>query len=248
MRIEPSILRKLNERRVLNAIRLGRALSRTEIQKEVHLTLPTVSRIVDGLIEQGWVREVGPGDTTLGRPPVLVDINPSYAVAVGIELGRNHARLVYVNPLAEILHHETIDIASMGGVEKLADYVEDSLRRQAGIIRNLVGIGMAAPVRQKPYHIRNPFHGFGDDPALQWDDQAVVESLEQRLNLPIWMENDANAAALGEMWFGRGRDVSQILFVLSDVGVGAGIGINGSIYQGACKRAGEFSEMIVDVR
>lgn len=246
MRVEPSILRKLNERRVLNAIRLGRGVSRTDIQRDVHLTLPTVSRIVDNLIEQGWVRELGPGDVAVGRPPVLLDVDPSYAVAVGIDLGRNHARIVYTNPVAEILHHEVLRIESVGSIEKLADAISLSLTANERIVRNLVGVGVALPMRQKAYHVRNPFHGVGGDPLLQWDDTGLKYMLERKLQLPVWVENDANAAALGEIWFGHGKEVNQIVFVLSDVGVGAGIGVNGSIYQGAQQRAGEFSEMIVD--
>lgn len=248
MRLEPAILRKLNERRVLNALRLGRAQSRTEIQKAVHLTLPTVSRIVDSLIAQGWVHEVGPADSALGRPPVLVDIDPSYAVAIGVDLGRKFARVVYTNPLAEILSTTSVPIDEVANPAKLASYLESSVRQHHAILRNLTGVGIATPAGNPIHHIRNPFHGIADDPALHWDSASLIEVVEGRLKLPTWVENDANAAALGEIWFGRGQSVSQIVFVLMDVGVGAGIGINGQVYEGARGRAGEFSDTIVDFR
>lgn len=247
MRVQPAILRKLNERRVLNAIRLRGTASRTDIQKDVHLTLPTISRIVDSLVEQGWVRELGIGDTSMGRPPILVEVDPTCAVAVGIELGRTAARLVYVNLLAEALHEESVDIASIRQPSDVTEFIRTSLVQTEALAKNLIGVGVAAPKTDHARGHKKPFHGQTEEPLFPWRDAGLAQYLESVLGLPAWVENDANAAALGEIWFGKGRDVRQLVFVLSDVGVGAGIGINGSIYGGAHDLAGEFTDSIVDI-
>ena len=246
MRLQPAILRKLNERRVLNTIRIRKMLSRTDIQRELNLTLPTISRIVDGLIEQSWVREVGIGDTLMGRPPMLVEINPEPTVAIGVELGRLFIRIVYVNLLAEILYEEQIPAHSLQGVEELTNYIVQSISKHNLKLKDIIGIGMAAPGSKNP-HPGHPQRILDNEPDHHWQKDALAEKIQEQLGLPAWMENDANAAVLGEMWFGVGNSASHLVFVYADEGLGAGIAVNGSIYRGENNVAGEFAHLIVDI-
>lgn len=248
MRVRPSILRKLNERRVLNAFRMGKTVSRTDIQRSLKLTMPTVSKIVDELIERGWVTEVGVAESTLGRPAKMLEINLRPTVAIGVHLGLSYVRIACVNLLGEVLHECQTPADEVRVTEHLLAYIEQTIARFDVSMDGVMGIGMAAPGSRNPHpalpqrareidkHSNHHWHGLGLDSAVS-----------ARFGVPVWMDNDANAAALGEMWFGAGRNANHLIFVFSDEGLGAGIGINGSIYRGENNVAGEFSHMIVDV-
>lgn len=248
MQVQPSILRKLNERRVLNAFRTGKTVSRTDIQRSLKLTMPTVSKILDELVERGWVTEVGVGESRLGRPPRILEINPRPTVAIGIHLGLLYVRIVCVNLLGEVLHECEMPADEVRDTEQLLAYIEQALTRFNVPMDGLMGIGLAAPGSRNPHPaLPQRAREIDQHPNHHWHHLGLESAAVARFGVPVWMDNDANAAALGEMWFGAGRNANHLIFVFSDEGLGAGIGINGSIYRGENNVAGEFSHMIVDV-
>ncbi len=250
MKVQPSILRKLNERRVLNSIRVGKAISRAEIQRKLNLTMPTVSRIVDELIANGWVREVGIGEFTLGRPPMMLEINPNVPVALGVDVGREYVRTVCVNLLAEVIAERQVSVQEIQSGTELLNYLKNVMRELAVDESSLVGIGLAAPSPGNLHlNISPPMKLGGIEVGMvtQSNKSILEERISRQLGIPAFMENDANAAVLGEMWFGLGQHAGHLVFVLADEGVGAGIAVNGSIYTGGNGAAGEFSHTIIDV-
>lgn len=248
MKVQPSILRKLNERRVLNAIRIGKTVSRTDVNRSLNLTMPTVGKIVDNLMAQDFVREVGTADIAMGRPPMLLEINPQSIVAVGIDLGRTEIRTVCVNLLADVIHERTASLGDIHTSVQLMDHVEQTLN-DLGIDRStLLGIGFAAPGSRNP-HPEKPQRIREQDLERHhhWHRASLEADITRRFGLPCWFENDTNAAVLGEMWFGRRQDDRYMVFVLADEGLGAGIAVDGQIYRGEYNVAGEFAHMIVDL-
>ncbi|MCY0875737.1 MAG: ROK family transcriptional regulator [Firmicutes bacterium] len=248
MRVEASILRKLNERRVLNAIRVGKTVSRADIQRKLSITMPTVSKIVDELITQGWVMEVGTGDFTLGRPPVMLEINPSSAVAIGIDIGRFCIRVVSVNLLAQVIAQKETSVEDIGTVDELLSRVDLMLVSMGVDPSGVLGIGIASPGSRNPHPDSPQRPGTLDEHiAHRWHRAALDEYFTRRYGVPSWMENDANAAVLGEIWFGSAQSCNHLVFVFADEGLGAGIAVNGSIYTGESNVAGEFAHMIVNL-
>lgn len=243
MKTPSTFLRKLNERRLLNAVRLGERVSRADLERQLSLAAPTISRIVDRLLEDGWLRELGFGDTSSGRKPMLIDINPRGIGVLGVELGRGTTRVVYTNLLAEVQAQEERD-GLIKGPDALSDYLVAFMQRHGLTGEKLVGVGIAAPgasVPNKDMIIPTPEVG------MDWFEVPIVDIVSERLNVPAFLANDANAAALGETWFGSARDARHAAFILFDVGVGAGLAVNGSIYEGVGQKAGEFSHAIVNV-
>ncbi|GGJ00572.1 sugar kinase [Alicyclobacillus cellulosilyticus] len=233
MKVLPTVLRKVNERRVLNVIRMRGRVSRPEIGMETGLTQPTVIRIVDALLEQGWLREVGYAESSMGRPPKLVEVNPHTPVAVGVELGRLRVRVAFVNLLGEIRQYHEVDADEIDGVRALVEHVARWIEAYGYRMEDVIGVGLAAPSFPNSDEFRD------------WHQEPVVDAIESELGMTAWLENDANAAVLGEMWFGLGQEARHLVFVLSEIGVGAGIAVNGSIYKGDHDAAGEFSRTIV---
>ena len=245
MKADPGTLRKINERRIMNAIRVHGMLSRSDVQRELNLALPTVSRIVDALIERDWVVERGVVETSMGRPPVMVQVNPQGAYAIGVDLGRLVSRIACVNLIGQVVYEEHFPTYQVDTAVSLVDRLETVVRTQCRG-KHVVGVGIAAPGSHNPH----PSISRGDideRPDHHWHHEPLSEMIESRLHLRTWVENDANAAVLGEMWFGVGQAVKHLLFVLADVGIGAGIAVNGSIYHGENNGAGEFAHTVVDI-
>lgn len=244
LKVQPAILRKLNECRVLNSIRVNRTMSRADLQRDLNMAMPTVSRIVDSLIEQYWVREIGFGETVMGRPPVMLELNPKSPIAFGIELGREEIRFVMTNLLGDILHKEILELQAFKSPQSLVDYLVNFIAGKGIKISEVIGVGVAAPGAIDPHPELPSRSEYDMLPA--WQSERIDELIVQQLGVPAWIENDANAAVLGELWFGAGSSMRHLVFVYSDEGLGAGIAVNGSLFKGENNCAGEFGHTIVD--
>lgn len=196
------------------------------------------------MLNEGWILELYPGESqTVGRKPMMLGLNPDGAGALGIELGRGLTRFVYTNLLASVRAIETIPRVSTGP-EDLTSMVEDFLDKHGLRGRRIIGVGVAAPGACLPNQkmtVPSPDLGQG------WALPHPQRELQRRLGLPVYIANDANAAALAETWFGVASHAQHVAFILADVGLGAGLAIGGSIYEGSLNKAGEFSHMIVDL-
>ena len=239
-----SLLRQLNERRILNTVRQHVRISRTNLGKEINLATATVMRIVEGLLQKGWLLEVGPDDSTGGRPAMLLQIRAAAAYSIGIELGRVYARFLCVNLLCEIVYEEEVETASLYGVDHLIGYLTGFIYRSGIEQSDVIGVGVAAP---GPLDPKKGLLLATEDVGIQWHGVQLTELIARQLGIPAYLSNDADAASLGETWFGLGEKYNHVLFILADAGVGAGLSIHRSIYQGAKNQAGEFSHTIVDL-
>lgn len=243
-RIHASLLRQLNERRILNTVRLLQPISRASLGREIRLATPTVMRIVDSLLEQELLKEVGSDESTGGRPATLLQLENRGFGAVGIELGRVYTRVVCVNLLCEIVHQEEVETELFANATYLVEFVTGFIARAGLALHNVMGIGIAAPGPLDP--VKGQLNAAEDVPE-QWHGVSLVNHFEEQLNIPTYLANDADVAALGETWFGLGNNHQHLLFVLADTGIGAGVAINRSIYCGASNQAGEFSHTMVDI-
>lgn len=214
-------------------------ISRAEISQETALQRSTVSLIVDELKHKGLVDEIE-GQSTGGRPPILLRLRTSVPIAVGVDVG------------TELTVVATSDLA--GRVLERAEFRTDPDRRQtlAEIVRcaqhfisqhsEIEGIGMSLPGLVDPETGRAHFI-----PAFKWRDWDIVGEMEEAIGLPVTVDNDANAAALAELWFGRPeiREVRDFILVLMHGGLGTGIVFDGQVYHGEIGAAGEFGHMTI---
>ena len=225
---------------ILEIIRKNGPISRTDISKITELNIVTVSNYVNHYIRKGLVVEGELDESTGGRKPVLVELNSKagYIVGVGLNMLSIVAVLVdlEINVLAE-LKQERPPENSEGVIQRMVDMAAELLGKADIEHDKIVGVGVGVPgiIDERGRTIRWPQSLGEKDISVCL---SIKDTFEKRLDIPTFVENDANAAVLGEKWLGLDRDVRHMLYMFS--GVGCGILINGEIYRGATGAAGEL--------
>ena len=238
-------LRELNRGRVINALRERGRASRAEIARATGLSRSTVSSIVSDLIESGLLTEerdalgVAYGEAG-GRPPVLLSLDPSAGLAVGIDFGHTHLRVAVSDlsheVLAETRRELDVDHSADQGLDAAVELV-DQVLNEAKVDRNgVLGVGMGLPGP-----INSSTRTVGSSSILPgWVGVDAAAEMERRLRLPVHVENDANLGALAEYVWGSGRGHSDVIYIKLSSGVGAGLLLGGRLHEGAGGTAGEI--------
>lgn len=237
----PKLVREFNELNILRLIKNHGPLSRAELAKRYRISKATVSEIICFLLKQGFISEVGMGDSTSlgGRKPILLEFNPKAGYAIGIEIKRDHTRVALSDLNARIYGAEEIKFArgaSLQSVLASIFKIIDNYHEKRWVKKSRpVGIGVAIPglIDYK----RGCIHE--SDTLKGWLDYPIRDAFEKRYGIQTVIENDVKAISLGEFRFGNGQQVDDIIYLWIGDGIGAGIIINGELYRGVSASAGE---------
>jgi glucokinase-like ROK family protein len=222
------------------------SISRASIVRSTYLSATSVSSIVSELISSGFVKEVGEGESSGGRRPILLKFDPDIRFAIGVDLGSSHITAVITNLSGEVkdIRWEKFGSAEdpQGGIQLLAQMVIDLMDASGRSTDDFLGIGITVPA---------PLEGENQDrlsPVIlpAWKDISLTEELTSRFNLPLYFDNDANGGAIAEKWWGSGRGVSNFVYIKLGVGIGAGLIINNDVYRGSGGTAGEIGHTAID--
>ncbi|EJT06315.1 ROK family transcriptional regulator [Rhizobium sp. CCGE 510] len=236
-----------NRRVVIEAVRTHGPLSRAAIARMTALTAQTVSNIVEELEKSHLLVPAEAQKLARGQPIIPYSINPPGAYSIGLELGRQRASGVLTDLSGAVCarierHVEYPDPQT--AMPALQSIVEE-LQQAFVFDRNrLLGVGIALPGR----------YADGGTTSLSplnlpgWQDFPVGPALEQRVKVPVLVENDATAAAIGERLHGVARGLSSFvyLFLAGGGGIGAGMLLDGHLYKGSRNNAGEIGHIIVE--
>jgi N-acetylglucosamine repressor len=232
-------IRDINRQIVLNYVRERGPISRAEIAHETALQRSTVSLIVEELRVDGLIEEVS-GESTGGRPPILLSLRTADAVAIGVDVGTNKTIVATSDLAGRVLQEESFETHpdSEETTRQIIERASKLIRRNNGTIE---GIGVSLP---------GLVDSEGSDmfvPTFNWRNLPLATDLNSATGLPVTMDNDANAAALAELWFGLPeiREVRDFILVLVEGGVGTGIVFDGQVYRGENGAAGEFGHMTI---
>jgi glucokinase-like ROK family protein len=243
---DSSFVREANKALVRNLLRDVGLLARAEIARRTQLSRSTVSSIVSELIETGYVREVGEGQSSGGRRPMLLEFNYNARYIIGADIGSNHMLAVLTNLEGRALRRAELALdvgASLpGALDALAALVE-RLLRQSGIATEQVlgiGIGIPAPLAYRDERIASQSILTG------WQGVNLGQAFAQRLGRPSFLDNDANLGALGEQAWGVGRGCANMAYIKLGTGVGGGLILNGELYRGQFGSAGEIGHITID--
>jgi predicted NBD/HSP70 family sugar kinase/biotin operon repressor len=226
---------------VLNYVREREPISRAEIARETDLQRSTISAIVEALKTEGLVEEIGEGQSTGGRRPTMLRLRTKEAIAIGVAITPTRT-MVATSDLAGRVVEEKEFLTDADPEETLPQVialVRDFSRRNNGSIE-AVGVslpGLVDPSTGNAVYV----------PYFKWRDIPISELISTAVGLPVVIDNDANAVALAELWFGRPEvsDARDFILVLVAEGVGTGIIFDGQVYRGQRGAAGEFGHMVI---
>ena len=221
---------------MFNLLRAEGVISRAALSQRCGLTRPAVSAIVEELVRDGFVLEAGRGDSTGGKPPILLRIAPGGRCAIGIDLGDDYLiRGVVCDCACNVLSSAKLEYADdFENILEVTSQLVTLLAAEAPA-STLAGVGVA--VSGVVDSLNNEVTGAA---TLDIRGRGFAAKLEKRCGLPVTLERRPNAAALAEALFGAGKNYSSIVYLTSGRGVGAGIYLDGGIYRGHHGTAGEI--------
>jgi len=226
----------MNRSIILNEIKTYGPIARAEVARRIGLSPSTVTGITAELINKDLVFEKDMGDSSGGRRPILLAINPSGGYVIGIKLTETQAIGALTDLEATVIVKRTDNLHEHNPemvVEQLS-FLVSKLLQMAGLPKKKllgVGVGLAGIVDSEQGTLRqSPFFG--------WRDLPLGEMLQKRVRVPVYVDNDVNTLTLAEMWFGGGQGIDSFLIVTVGRGIGLGIVVNGQFYRGVKGGAG----------
>ena len=241
----PSLIRHINQARVLRLLKDRGNLSRAELARFLKLTRSTLTFVTGELVERGLVTEAGQSSVAqpTGRPGTPLKLNPDGAFFLGAELAAEHIHSVLINLEGSIIYRETTELESRrpeSVSEELVRMVERIWSGQLRGSERLRGLGVSVSALVDSQGVIRIAPTFG------WNHFDMKSTLKSRLDLPVFVENDANGAALAELSFGRRVGQTDLCVLRLDVGVGAGMIIDRKIFRGSDGLAGEIGHLTLN--
>lgn len=233
-----------NESQIIHTIRRRGPISRVDIAKATGITAPTVTNITGKLIQTGVIQEHMIGEYSGGRRPVLLKLNPEIADMIILNVRSKELLGYFVSADCQIKGELSLDIRKLGKDEVLSLMLDAIAKLRAyenGRLASGIGIIVRGPVKS-----REGISLFS--PAVGWRNVPLKYILEERFRLPVFVENDMRAMALGVYHFGPYQGVKSLIFLGVGGGIGSGIILNGELYRGINDSAGEIGHTILDSR
>ncbi|MET7527291.1 ROK family transcriptional regulator [Streptomyces sp. NPDC004044] len=237
-------LHRANLERVVRAVRMAGSLTQAEIARSTGLSAATVSNIVRELKDGGTV-EVTPTSAG-GRRARSVSLSGDAGIVIGVDFGHTHLRVAVGNLAHQVLAEESepldVDASSAQGFGRAEQLVKRLIETTGISPGKVIGVGLGVP---GPIDVESGT--LGSTSILPgWTGINPSEELAARLGVPVYVDNDANLGALGELVWGSGRGVKDLAYIKVASGVGAGLVIDGHIYRGPGGTAGEIGHITLD--
>jgi glucokinase-like ROK family protein len=245
--ILPLNVKNINKHTVLDLIRFSPGgISRVELARRMGVTRAAVTAIVNDLLATRIIREAGGINVHSGRPPVVLEIDPTYGYVVGIDFGASHLSIIIGDFGAHILEEAEIAIDVQEGPHICIDRADCLLRELLakagkelkGILA--IGVGVPGPIVADAGMVLAP-------PIMPgWDRFPIRDTLEKMWGCPVSLNNDSELGALGEWAAGAGRGEQNLAYIKIGTGIGAGLLLGGQIYQGITGSAGEIGHLTIE--
>ncbi|MGA7730762.1 MAG: ROK family transcriptional regulator [Chloroflexia bacterium] len=246
---QPSALPRITvqEAQVVDALRRQTAVSRTDISRLTNWSRPKVTSVVDKMIDRGFLMEVGEGDSQGGRRPTMLRLNNRLGYLIGVDIGATSMDLMLADLNAQALMRDSglADVRSnpdvlLGEVKKR---LLKMVHQQSLVPEQILGIGIGVP---GPVDFAS---GTLVAPPLMptWENFSIRDFFQQAFpQASVWVDNDVNVMALGELRAGAGIGVDNFIFVKIGTGIGAGVICHGLVHRGSTGSAGDIGHIRVD--
>jgi len=241
---DQNLVRTMNLSVILNCLRERAPLSRAQLAEITGLNKTTVSSLVRQLLQHHFVREIGYGPSSSGRPGVLLELNPHAGSIIGLEIGVDFILLLLTDFKAQTLwrweERNGSDKRPERVIQRASDIIERAFAQSRQLGLSVLGLGVGIPGL---VDVTTGIVLFA--PNLQWHDVPLEQELTKRFPIPVLIDNDANTAALGEKYFGVAQASKNFIYLSAGVGLGGGIFIGDELYRGQRGYAGEVGHMTI---
>lgn len=231
-----------NQRVTLHAIRVNGPITRVDLARITGLTAPSIANITKRLAAEGLIEDAGQIRGGRGQPATKLVVNKAACYALGVNIDRDHITIVLADFSGEVMAQATRELA-FPRPEDVRNHYRTSapgLVAEAGIDPSLlVGVGVAMP---DDFGLVD-LPGRPDD-FVQWETTDIAKLFTEPFALPVFVENDAAAAAMGEQQLGHGLKAASFFYVLVSSGLGGGLVIDGTYFRGAQGRSGEIGFLL----
>lgn len=228
---------------VLETVKANTPISRANVAQLTGLNKGTVSSLVSELIEEDFIHESGPGESSGGRRPVMLLFNRRAGYTLSIDLGVGYILGLLTDLTGNIVLEERIYFQKKefnAVLPKLIEFITKLHASAPTSTYGIIGIGIGVPgVVSKQGEVLLA-------PNLDWKRIQLKQVLEDSFSTPVIIENEANAGAYGEMKFGSGQTANHMIYASIGNGIGMGLILNGELYSGLHGFAGEIGHMTID--
>lgn len=240
---DQTLVKKINQKLLLNEILKNSPISRAKLSEITGLNKSTVSSQVNALIEANLVFEIGQGQSSGGRRPVMLVFNKHAGYSVGIDIGVDYINGILTDLEGNIVLDQYYDLGN-SSPERTKDIlftiIKHFISHMPDSPYGLIGIGICVP------GLVDKNQKIVFTPNANWNDIDLKSLVEQEFNVPVFIENEANAGAHGEKVFGAAKNYDNIIYVSISTGIGVGIIINNDLYRGVNGFSGEMGHMTID--
>jgi N-acetylglucosamine repressor len=238
------LIRNINQSILLNLIRAHGPISRPQLATLSGLSQVTVIKITNNLIDRHMILEKDYAESTGGRRAGLLEIHPEGGFVVGLIPHESSLIGVILNLNSELVYFQQWNIPLrdqyVQAIDLLAQCVEDMFSQSSIPREKIIGVGIGMP------GLIDAERGCCIDSwMMNWKNVEISRPLEDRLDIPVFLDNDVNCLAIYEKLFGQGQSYHHFLVIGIGRGVGLGIIINDDLYRGAFGGAGEFGHTVV---
>jgi glucokinase-like ROK family protein len=242
---DQALVREINLSVIMNNLRTSAPISRAALAETTGLNKTTVSSLVNELIERQFVQEIGLASPSSGRPAIQLKLNPTAGFIVSCEIGTYYILVICTDFSPKIIwrHEEHIDLTI--GQHAILDRALAILNQAIEVGCPACGplLGMAVGV---PGLVDQATGALLFAPNLGWKDLPIRTILQESFNVPLFVDNEANIAALGEHYFGAAQGYEEVLYISAGVGLGGGFVHGGRVFSGVTGFGAEFGHMTLD--
>lgn len=245
-RADQNLVKQINSALILDQLLADAPQSRASLAHRTGLNRSTISSLVNDLLARELIREVGRETAdSRGRPGILLELNPGGGCVVGVEINAEYISVILTDFTAQILWQRDVVVEAQhpqDGLLALAeDLIQAAIQTGTSIGLRLLGIGLSVPGL-----VNTAAGALIFAPNLGWQHVDFRARWGSTFGVPLYIENDGNAAALGEYYFGVAQGCANFLYLGTGLGLSGGLMLNGEIYRGAGGFAGELGHIIVE--
>lgn len=240
---DQNLVKKINRRRLLQEVIHHSPISRANLSKTTGLNKSTVSSQIQELVDEKFIFEIGQGQSSGGRRPVMLMFNKQAGYAVGVDIGVDDMTVLLTDLDGSIVTEHYFQLKQSSSEETtslLLTTIEQIIQTMPGSPYGLVGIGICVP------GLVNRSKQIVLTPNTNWNGIELKKIVEDTFHVPVTIENEANAGAYGENIYGAAKAYDNFIYVSISTGIGVGLVLENELYRGVHGFSGEMGHMTID--